>query len=916
MADSRLQELQALFEAALALPAAEREAFLNSAEPDSGIRAEVHRLLRADADAEMRLARAIEAAGDADGHATTRMPSRLGAYRLLREIGAGGMGTVFEAERIDSEFRRRVAIKLIRGFPTEEAMQRLRRERQILADLEHPDIARLFDGGSTAEGQPYLVMEYIAGEPLDRWRTRHEPPLRERVHLVQRVARAVHHAHQRLVVHRDIKPSNLLVRADGTPVLLDFGIAKLIDSEAEASIATGLTPRYASPEQQAGEVVSTATDVFSLGIVLGELIMDTPAPATRPLPPPSQWNPQAPLQRKVRGDLDRVVLKACAVDPADRYSSAAEFADDLARWLHGEAVIAASAPLWLRLARLLRRHPLVSMLALGLIVMSLVFVWRLSAERDRAVRAEQVAREQTQAAEQVNAYLLDLFEFADPARHRGNSISAAELVALGKQRVARLGDQPGVLARLLGTLGILERKLGQSALSAQTLEQALALAELPVLERARLLDEAGVSHDYAFNHERSVARLSQALALRERELPADDPDLTSTRFSLAIAEFRLGRRGQAVARMREALNVLQASQHADPLTVASAELYLAEMLSQQGEEREALTLARKGFATKSARLEADDPDLLSAQGFLAEVLRQNGELDEAEVQLRSLLQGRIRLYGESSSQVSLALNELAMLENARGNYREAIALFERMISIDQQVVGRDNVGFAISLNNLASLLESYGDLDAAEPLMRDGLLIVQAHAAPDAVERQTFARNLGRLLTLKGKLDEAIPLLRASFEIALARSGRTHPDAAFAALRLADGLVQAGLDEEAGDMLDLAESVFADAQSAQHFRMVGVLRTRARQSARLGEPGKAVASLRRALELARAHYPPSHPELAWLRLELAELLHAQGESAEAQTLLIQVQAVLPGLHPDSALARRADRLHLGVTRGT
>src|SRR5688572_19546791 len=335
----RWQRLEALFDEALALDPATRAAWLAALDIEDDTRRELAGMLAADqaAPAEgltTRFGAAIASAAEVP------VPGeRIGPYRLLREIGSGGVGVVFLAERADDQFHQEVAIKVIRGIATGDAVRQLRHERQILAGFDHPNIARLLDGGATPGGHPYLAMEFIRGAPITEACEKRNVPLKTRIALLAEIARAVHYAHQRLVIHRDIKPANVLLRDDGRPVLLDFGIAKLLDENAQRErLATQpwFTPAYAAPEQRRGGTVSTATDVYALGLLAFELLTDE-----RPildveqcLLAPSLAAPEArrPL---LRGDLDRIVALATEEEPADRYPSADALARDIDRYLAG-----------------------------------------------------------------------------------------------------------------------------------------------------------------------------------------------------------------------------------------------------------------------------------------------------------------------------------------------------------------------------------------------------------------------------------------------------------------------------------------------------------------------------------------------------------------------------------------------------
>jgi serine/threonine-protein kinase len=325
----RFQRVEELFRAALERPPVEREVFIAAREPDAALRAEVMRLLARHAQDGTTLQRANAAATALLQPAT----QQIGPYRVLSELGVGGMGTVLLAERMLGDARQTVALKLIRGFPTAQARERMARERSLLAGLNHPNIARLLDAGETADHVPYLAMEYVQGAPLHVFCAERNLDLRGRLRLFAQLCHAVQHAHQRLIVHRDIKPGNILVREDGTPVLLDFGIGKLLDvTDADATATRVFTPAFAAPEQIAGRPITTATDIYGLGAVLHELLsgrMLSDIVQDGRIPPPSAVVRDPARARALRGDLDTLTAKAMHAQPERRYASAQALADDV-----------------------------------------------------------------------------------------------------------------------------------------------------------------------------------------------------------------------------------------------------------------------------------------------------------------------------------------------------------------------------------------------------------------------------------------------------------------------------------------------------------------------------------------------------------------------------------------------------------
>jgi serine/threonine-protein kinase len=405
--------------------------------------------------------------------------ARLGPYRVEREVGRGGMGAVYLARRDDGRFEQRVAIKVLkRGLDSDELVARFETERRILAGLTHPHIARLLDGGSTPAGRPYFVMEYVDGRPLGQYAAEQRLGLEARLRLFLAVCAAVDHAHRSLVVHRDLKPANILVGADGAPKLLDFGIAKLLDPDAAPAATAAdlrpMTPDYASPEQRAGRPVTTATDVWGLGLVLFELLTgvnpqaagewrDPPRASLAPrAATPAGLPESARLSRLLRGDLDAILAKALEPEPERRYRSAAALADDVERHLARRPVAARRWTAGYRLTRFVCRQRLASAALLALVVAVGVVVWQVWA----VARARDRSEAQRRRAQALAVFLTDVFAVSDPSRSRGETITARELLDRGAERLKRgearagLESEPQTRADLLHAIGDVYEKLG------------------------------------------------------------------------------------------------------------------------------------------------------------------------------------------------------------------------------------------------------------------------------------------------------------------------------------------------------------------------------------------------------------------------------------------------------------------------
>ncbi|HWN42072.1 MAG TPA: serine/threonine-protein kinase [Thermoanaerobaculia bacterium] len=728
MHPERFQQVERLFGAVVERPEVEREAIL--AGEDAELIADVERLLAADAQAGRFLEDAV-ASGAAALQDETQDESglRLGPYRLVRELGRGGMGVVYLAERDDEEFQQRVAIKLLhRGLETGEIVARFQTERQILAHLDHPSIARLLDGGTSADGRPYFVMELIEGKPIDI----HAEglSLRGRLELMIEVLAAVREAHRNLVVHRDLKPSNVLVTTDGRPKLLDFGVAKVLASEVRPDLtshglALPMTLAWASPEQVLGLPVTTATDVYALGVLLYRLLTGRhPYPvegrSVREIERlilehrPERPSAVALVPRQLRGDLDTIVLGALAKEPAERYGSVERLAEDLGLVLQGRPITFRPTPLRTRILKFVRRHRWGT--AAAVLIAALV----LSLAGSLAVGSARAARERDHAT-QVASLLADLFEIADPGERRGSSITARELLDQGTERVLhRLDGQPETQGTMLATLGRLyvqlglydraaevlresvavERRRGENhedlVLTLRGLGRALALGGRfteaepvfrEVLDRTRRLypvdhreiaislnNHALVQHDLG-RYAAAEPLYREAVGIERRSRAG----ATVARSNWALLLIDLGRYGEAAAVAREILAIRE--KESDPAEVASILEFLAMAHQGAGQLGEAEAVARRSLALRERHLGPDDRDIARSRNVLGAVLRDRGALDDAEALLRRALSERRRLLGSGHAEVAVSLEDLGGLLAIRGRHAEAGQAFAEAIRI-------------------------------------------------------------------------------------------------------------------------------------------------------------------------------------------------------------------------------------------
>ena len=778
------------------LPERERESYLReSTAGDAELLTRVQRLLAADARADTpveAVAPAVIELLKPAAFLAELGDTSVDPYKIVRPLGRGGMGAVYLAERSDGAFERSVALKLVHaGFDSEEVLRRFRAERRILASLEHPNIARMYDAGMASDGRPFLVMEHVDGEEIQKFVRRLDLGLRARIELFVQVCEAVAYAHQSLVVHRDLKPSNILVDSEGNVKLLDFGIAKLADGEeGDSRTGTGLrvlTPEYASPEQLRGDVLSTATDVFSLGSVLYELLTgcrpfrdagaalahafsdDAPRDAiTAPSRRIDTESAEAERTwaRELRGDLDRILLKALAHDPRERYKSVAALADDLRRHLGGHPVLA-RAPSWrYRADRFVRRHRVVVAGTSLAVVALLGTTWIAVAQARRA----NVERD---TAVEVSAFLEDLFGEADP---RGGQVLDTTRVidflegAIGRVRDG-LHDQPRTQARLLYVLGSVTRNLARSDLSVPLFEDAIRAnrqvhgpGSRDEIQARELL---GLELAEAGRLDSGLAQLDTALAL-QLEAGGEDAMLTwRLRERLGQAYATAQRNDEALPHLEAVVVALRSASPVEPTRLASALNMYGSILAQLNRHEEAapvLADAAAAWAGTEGALDAGPRALDEGvtRGNLAFALLQLGRLDEAETEMRrsrELILSRLPEQHAFVARSDIRLAEILAAQSGSSDDEaleaESDSLFRAGLATGRELPEvRRSLFFVLS--SYGRSLRAWGRLEQAEPILGEAVAQGAATLGPDHPLTLTATSDLGRLIAERGRIDEGL----------------------------------------------------------------------------------------------------------------------------------------------------------------
>jgi len=741
---SHWARVEALFHEALEIDAYRRDEFLRQRCGDEeSLYQEVVALLAADAQTRDVIGQAVRR--EAEMFDTGALAGQsVGPWRVVQEIGHGGMGTVYLAERADDSYQARVALKVLSGVAAPEAFRRMRAERRILASLNHPGIARLIDGGETAQGRPYLVMEHVDGDPLDVYCRDRDLGLRERIGLLVEISEAVEYAHSRLVVHRDLKPANVLVDANGRPRLLDFGIAKLLEDDARfgGRTRTGIRPmttRYASPEQVRGDPITTATDVYSLGVMLYELLT-----GTLPHPPEAQsaraiedailtHEPEAPsvVARRLRAgsgettgptahridaDLDTITLKALSKEPGRRYASVARLADDLRRFLSGQPVLARRTTWTYRASKLVRRNRGAAIGSLATLV-SILFFGIQSGLQLMEVRGERlVAQTARDEAEAVTSFLIDVFEATDPNQARGLDVTAREILGNASARVRDELAEPGVQGAVMIALGRAYVRLGANDSAMVLLSDAAERVEAA---------HGGSSEAYAE-------------ALRQ----------------LAAAHRSAGDAPAAEALYRRVLDLRTELLGPEALETGEAWNNLGMVQNARREHEAALTSLTEGLRIRRLHLPEAHAAIVSTLGNIGSALIDLERHDEAIEYTGRALAGQRALHPDTPHlDVAYALNNHASAFEFADRIEEAEPLYLESLGIREQLLPPEHPSVLTVKNNLANLYAKSGRPELA--IAQYESILPERRRREEPVPLAVVLSNYGHSLRMVGRDTDA-----------------------------------------------------------------------------------------------------------------------------------------------------------------
>jgi serine/threonine protein kinase len=799
-ASERWARVKQLFEAAADLSPNERASLLSDeCEGDDALRREVESLLQSDSQTDgfieqpvLEIPREIFPEAPEEESLAGR---QFGAYQIIREIGRGGLGAVYLAARADDEYRKEVAIKLVRrGLDTNDILRRFRNERQILAQLDHPNIARLIDGGTTDEGLPYFVMDYVNGEPIGAYCDAHSLGTTERLNLFRKVCAAVTYAHQNLVIHRDLKPSNILVASDGEPKLLDFGIAKLLGQDEEALAQTMttqrvMTPEYASPEQVKGEKITTASDVYSLGVLLYELLTGrrpyrlktrTPDEISRAITSQEPERPSTAIakgdgsskfeirnSRFLKGDLDNIVLMAMRKEPARRYTSVGQFSEDIRRHLAGLPVVARKDTVSYRTGKFVNRH-WIGVAAATLIVLSLVggiiatLIQVRTAHRERA------------KAEAISAFLQKTLHASDPSLNLSGQPTVKDILDDASKRLAteELSDQPEVTAELQRIIGASYLALGQYDLAQQNLMAALQTQTrvygedgVETLKTGVLLASlwAGAKGDYAKANKFYLANLPRLRAEQKKGTVSADY-LGSALNGFALLRRAQGDSKEAESLLREqlALQPYLSPERRNATGIVRANLALT--LADQGKFDEAIEIVREKIAALREKKQETTPEVAPNLTGLGSFLLENGRAAESLGNLREAEAIYRKIYNAANMQLGDNLRLQAQAFLALRQYPEAEAEINATLEIYRAGSSPQYVNYATALMVQGMIYSQTERTAEAEKLLREAVRIRTENVPETHFLRATANGALGEFLTAEARFPEAESFLLASYE--------------------------------------------------------------------------------------------------------------------------------------------------------
>ncbi|PAU93630.1 hypothetical protein CK503_10775 [Aliifodinibius salipaludis] len=811
--------------------------------------------------------------------ASAMIGKTVGRYEITELIGHGGMGSVYKAERADGAYDRKVAIKILRhGMDTPSNIARFKRERNILANLDHPHIAQMLDGGLTDQGLPYLVMEYVNGVPLLSYCNRHQLTVTERLQLFENVCAAVNHAHKNAIIHRDLKPSNIFVTEKGVVKVLDFGIAKLVNPSRNENIfktRTGariLTLGYSAPEQLETQAITTATDAYVLGILLYELLVgqhpfdlekkglteiEEVIRTTNPPLPSTKFKQlteakkeeissnrcikPAELYKILSGDLNAILMKALRKEQDKRYSSVEQLLEDLSRRRSDLPILARQDSFRYSASKFMKRHKtgfaVIAAFLVLILSFSAFYTWKIAKERNKAQLEAKKARE-------VSTFLADMFRASDPTVNPQDTVTATTFLQRGKERINQLNNQPEVKSELLHVIGRAHVNIGE--------------------------------------YDKAQPLLEQSLDIRKNTFNSSHPMVATGLSDMAKLQKNKGNFAKAESLERKTLEIQRATLGPNSIETGKTMSALAYVIGRQGDHQAADSIYQKALKLQRANPEAGDSDIASTISDWAFSLRQLGKYEKAATLKKEALTIWRNQYGEIHPYVLEQLNDLAIVEEERGDFAKADSFYQKALSVNRQLYDEPNPNTAQLLNNIGTTNIKAGRYDKAEPYLKKSLAMRKEILRPMHPSMAESYINLGRLYIDMEKYQEALQLIQKGLKIDKEQYGDDHP-------YVGGDYLNMGLIAKNMASYDQAEEYFRQSLNIMQEALPEGHPSTAASMASLGEtlylkgsPKEAEPHLRKSLQMRLEAYDADDVRVAQSQVKLGICLTKLKEYTEAE----------------------------------
>ncbi|NGP89472.1 serine/threonine-protein kinase [Fodinibius halophilus] len=876
MSDVNRKKVDTIVDQALDLPKEERKTFIESQCGDNKrLKNEVTLLLESIYDSEGWLENPEdykkefydEISDDVEYLSTDHafVGSQVGSYTIREKIGEGGMGTVYRAERRGGEFDHQVAIKIIRrGRASEVNIRRFRREQRILAGLNHPGIARLYDGGITEEGFPYIIMEHVSGIPIDEYCRENDCSITEEIALFEQVLEAIRYAHENLIIHRDLKPDNILVDEAGTIKILDFGISKLLEEDSDPSLTkTGtqlLTPRYAAPEQIRQENITTATDLYALGVVFYELLAGTGPydleEATsfeakqiilrqEPVKPSAKVS-SAASHKKLKGDLDAIALKAIRKEPDRRYRVANEFLDDLKSYQTGIPISAHQDSFKYRSQKFISRHKQGVAIAAGILLLVVGFVvfysWRITEERNQA-------KLEAQKAEEVTDFLTRIFEGSNPTVAKADSIPIRNFLERGVNRINEMEGQSEVKAALLTTMGRVYSNLGE--------------------------------------YEKSDTLLQEALKLSKEVYEDPHEDLANSYVMKAANEKELDNFAAAESLYKKGINILEKLENRPDSLYSGSLSNLALLYEEIGKHPKAIPIHKKAVALDKKRYPEGHKEIGISLNHLAVAQEKNGAFQKALKNHKKSLEIFNDKLGKGHKRTAITTHNLAILYRSLGRIDKAIPLIKEALKMKKAIYGNEHIVVVSSLAGLGHLYRETGQIENAISTFEKTMDIVSNTHGDSSMYAGILSFSLGASYLQDGNFLKAKRLFRKSKDILERALG---PEGAYVAIPkhlLGKLFLKQEKLSEAQDEFRETKAILIKNYDKTHPYYGGLMKSLGRLKIAQDSLQKARAYLNKSIEVFEQKLPDTHWKLAESRLLLGKVLYHQENYSESRQLLKQ-----------------------------